>query len=168
MSEPKEKKSTGRGTTQVLADIDQIRRIAAEMLSGAAKYSEVSKGIFYIAEENGRKKTLKFLTGYACTGPADGELEIEFGEGFSGQVAADRRVIRISDIPDNYMTIESGLGKGKPVSIIVFPVALNGKTIGVAELASFRRFTKDDEAFFLDLAAKAAKDMSQGNGKTKL
>jgi putative methionine-R-sulfoxide reductase with GAF domain len=91
---------------------------------------------------------LRFLSGYACPESPENQDILEIGEGFPGQVAKDGRLINITSIPEGYMTIESGLGKSSPVSLVIFPIKSNGNVIAVIELASFHRFNREDEEFF--------------------
>ena len=122
-----------------------------KLLSYIAREKEISQGVFFIAEKNDDKQVLRYLSGYAHQLPEPANEIIEFGEGFPGQVAKDGKLVIINDIPDGYMSIESGLGKGSPVSLILFPVNHNGAVLAVIELASFHKFTPEDEQFFEQL-----------------
>lgn len=94
------------------------------------------------------KSFLKFLSGFATPDPDNNTDLLEFGEGFPGQVAKDGTLMNISDIPEGYLTIESGLGKSSPVSLLIFPVKDKEKVIAVIELASFHKFSTADENYF--------------------
>jgi hypothetical protein len=48
----------------------------------------------------------------------------------------------IHDIPDEYMLIESGLGKSKPVHLIIVPVLNENESIAILEVATFKSNTE--------------------------
>lgn len=122
------------------------------LLSQLAREKEISQGAFFISDIKEGKPVIKFLTGYASPDPETMHDILELGEGFPGQVAKDGNMINISDIPEGYFSIESGLGKASPVSLIIFPVKHEDKVLAVIELASFHKFTTDDEQFFENLS----------------
>ena len=62
------------------------------------------------------------------------------GDGLVGQCAYEKDRILISDVPDDYIRIGSGLGEATPMSIVVLPVIFEGEVKAVIELASFHRF----------------------------
>ena len=134
-------------------------KFSQKVLSDIARDKEISQGVFFIAEKNDGKPFLRYLSGYAHQLPESGNEIIEFGEGFPGQVAKDSKLVIINDIPDGYMSIESGLGKGSPVSLILFPVNHNGAVLAVIELASFHKFMPEDEQFFEQLAPSIAEQI---------
>jgi hypothetical protein len=71
------------------------------------------------------------------------------GEGLVGQCALERERILVTDVPDNYIRIGSGLGEATPFNIVVLPVLFEGEVKAVIELASFNRFN-DIHLTFLD------------------
>jgi hypothetical protein len=119
-----------------------------KLLSILAKAKEISQGAFFISDTKDGKPVIKFLTGFATPDPENTADIYEMGEGFPGQVAKDGNLINLSDIPQGYLSIESGLGKSAPVSLLIFPVKHMDKVLAVIELASFHKFTADDELFF--------------------
>lgn len=129
---------------------------AMSLLSMLAKEMEISQGIFFITEKTGEKKSLKFLAGYAWENEDNQTPEIEFGEGFPGQVAVEGVPMIISDVPHGYLSIVSGLGKATPASIIIIPVISGKETIAVLELASFKRFTTEDESVLMEVSSYIA------------
>jgi len=62
------------------------------------------------------------------------------GEGLVGICLQEGDTIFISDVPDGYMAIASGLGDSNPRSILIVPLKLNDEIFGVIELASFNIF----------------------------
>lgn len=138
------------------ASSHELSVYSRRMLSLLAKEQEISQGIFYIIDESENKKILRILSAYAYDSTDTGNRIFELGEGFPGQVAIDGTLINISEVPDGYVSIVSGLGSAKPASLIVFPVVYEDEVIAVVELASFHRFSEEDEDFFTKFANNVA------------
>src|SRR5438445_1085796 len=71
------------------------------------------------------------------------------GEGLVGQAALEKERILITNAPDEYLRIASGLGMATPRNILVLPVVFESQLKGVLELASFEGFS-DIHQQFLD------------------
>src|SRR5262249_16219874 len=65
----------------------------------------------------------------------------ELGEGLVGQCALERKSILVTEVPDGYIEVSSGLGHAPPRNIGVFPVVFEGQLKAVIELASFQAFS---------------------------
>jgi putative methionine-R-sulfoxide reductase with GAF domain len=135
---------------------DTPLEFSTRLLSFLAKEKELSQGIFFSVIKKADKDMLKYLAGYAFDKEDTTDIEIEFGEGFTGQVAVDGKLMNISDVPDDYLSVVSGLGKAKPASVVIVPLIYNRNVVAVIELASFHRFTSDDEVYFKEVASYAA------------
>jgi len=135
---------------------DSPAEFSANLLSFLAKEKDLSQGIFFNTVTREGKNFLKYLAGYAFDKEDTSDIEIEFGEGFTGQAAADMKPMIISDVPEGYLSIVSGLGKAKPASVIIVPLIYNKNVVAVIELASFHSFTAEDESYFKEIASYAA------------
>ena len=51
------------------------------------------------------------------------------------------------EIPDDYVSIKSGVGESSPGSILVVPLKVNENIYGVLEIASFKEFSKEQIDF---------------------
>src|SRR5262249_36642738 len=68
--------------------------------------------------------------------------KVRLGEGLVGQCAVEKQKILVANLPEDYVTIGSGLGRGSPANIAVLPVLFEGQVKAVLELASFNRFSE--------------------------
>jgi putative methionine-R-sulfoxide reductase with GAF domain len=143
-----------------------MQKFTTDLLIRIAREKELLQGLFLLYDG---KSVLSYLSGYACNNENIEELSFEAGEGLAGQVALDRKLINLKNVPEGYITVKTGLGQASPSSLIVFPVINDNQLIGVMELASFREFTSEDEAFFNELSLKTGNRMSnlsiRGNRK---
>ena len=103
---------------------------------------EAQTGTFFTKETKSDGTERFTLTGYYGYTPHETEVMYAPGEGLVGQAAASRRMIRISDIPEGYLTIRSGLGEATPADLVIMPIQFDGQQLGVIEFASFRKFSQ--------------------------
>ncbi len=90
-------------------------------------------GAFYLAE--GTTTTLRMVGGYALLPDRDAGRSFARGEGLVGQCAADRRPLVLTDLPEDYVRIGSGLGEGRARCLALLPVMRKDRVLAVVELA---------------------------------
>jgi len=87
--------------------------------------------------------TLNYISGYAYESHDNGKNQFLFGESLVGQCALDRQEMVIDDVPEDYISISSAVGKAVPKRLIIFPLIHNDEIKGVIELATFAEFDQD-------------------------
>ena len=92
------------------------------------------------------------------------DLKIKKGQGLVGQVWQEGKSIYLTEVPENYVTITSGLGESTPRSILVVPLYFNDEVQGVIELASFNVF----EEYELGFVDKVTESISAALSSVKI
>ena len=87
-------------------------------------------------------------------------IRVNEGEGLVGQAWQEGDVIYITDVPQDYVTITSGLGDASPNCVLIVPLTVNDITYGVIELASFNLFESYQIEFLKKLAESKASTLS--------
>jgi len=64
----------------------------------------------------------------------------DYAETLLGQVYLEKEKINLTEIPEDYLIITSGLGDASPKHLLLIPLKINEKVEGVLELASFNSF----------------------------
>ena len=105
------------------------------LLSNFASTFNLVQGIIYLYDAQSKKYT--FTAGYALTNE-ESIKGFELGENLNGEVAKNQETMIITDIPENYFNVISGLGDSKPTCLVIYPVVSGKKTIAVLELALFK------------------------------
>lgn len=85
---------------------------------------------------------------------AKGKIKLE--EGLVGRCASEKLTIYLTEIPDNYPRIKSGLGNATPNVIVLVPMKTNEEVLGVVELISFKEY----EDFEIEFLEKVGDDMA--------
>ena len=79
-------------------------------------------GVFYLNEStNGTTPTCGCSPATPTPSARTSPTSFHAGEGLVGQSALERKPILISNVPDDYVQISSGLGQAKPLNIVVLP-----------------------------------------------
>lgn len=121
-------------------------------LNEIVKQTESVQAGLFLTVESENKKMLRFNNGYAFYVSETDPVEIYFGEGLSGQVAIDKKLLNLSEIKVDRMPVYSGMGSSVPQNLIICPLINDNETIGVIELASFKKYDLPDE-YFVEKAA---------------
>ncbi len=134
-------------------DLESVSRL---IMSELTPLVGAQHGAFYMAEENGQRDNriseLKLVATYAYKERKHVANRFMLGEGLVGQAALEKKPILLTNVPDDYIQITSGLGESPPRNIIVLPVVFEGEIKGVVELASFSRFSQINQLFLDQLA----------------
>ncbi|HYE31321.1 MAG TPA: HAMP domain-containing protein, partial [Methylomirabilota bacterium] len=118
------------------------------ILSELAPVVSAHQGVFYLIDSSTKDEPfLKLLASYAYRERKNVDNRFRLGEGLVGQCALEKERILLTNVPDNYIQITSGLGEAKPQNIIVLPILFEGQVKAVMELASFERFSSTHLTF---------------------
>ena len=127
-----------------------LPELSKNVISFLAKYMDARIGAIYLTEDG---ETLKLTGSFAYRKRKNISNTFKLGEGVVGQSALERESIIISQTPEDYIKISSGLGEAYPKNIIVFPLVYDNDLIGAIELGSFNEFM-DKDIKFLEQASK--------------
>ncbi len=88
-----------------------------------------------------RGKTLRLIASYAYKERKNVANTFRLGEGLVGQSALEKEAILLTNVPPDYIQINSGLGEAEPLNVLVLPILFEDDTRAVVELASFQPFS---------------------------
>ena len=104
-------------------------------------------GAFYIMDDDDHKPVLKLISSYAYKERKNVANRFSLGEGLVGQAALEKKPILLTNVPEDYIRISSGLGEAPPRNVLVLPVLFEGDVKAVIELASFLPFSQIHQLF---------------------
>ncbi len=121
------------------------------------KYLEINQGGFFsLKEDKTGKKSLHLEAAYAYERRRFDEKIMDLDDGLLAQAIIEKTSIYLTEIPDNYIHITSGLGEANPRVLFIVPLINENKVFGALELASFRKL----EDFEIDFIKKVAETTS--------
>lgn len=118
-----------------------------------AKYMNAHIGALYIKTN---EDTFKLFGSYAYNKRKNLSNEVKISDGIIGQAAFEKQTIVISNVPDDYIKISSGLGEGIPQNILVTPCLYNNQVECIIELGAFHEFTDLQIKFFEEVNSSIA------------
>jgi PAS domain S-box-containing protein len=129
---------------------DNIQELSYNIISNLVNYVDAKQGGFFIINDNDpRDKHFELTACYAYNRKKFLEKRIEWEEGLIGACALEKSTTLLTNIPDQHVTITSGLGETVPTCLILVPLKVNDEVHGVIELASLKIFN-DYEIDFLE------------------
>lgn len=142
-------------------NVGDLQELCDLTLSKLVKYVKANQGgLFILNDEDKEDLFFELISSYAYNRKKFVEKRIDFSEGLVGSCAIEKETIYITDIPDEYVEIESGLGTANPNNILIVPIKLDNKILGVVELATFNDFQKYEINFVEKFAENFASTLN--------
>jgi len=144
---------------------DNIEEFSINIISNLVKYTNSNQGgIFIYNDDDENNITLDLVAMYAYNREKYAEASIKLGEGLIGTCAIEKQTINITDIPNDYISITSGLGEATPRNILLVPLKIEEKVFGVIEIASFNKY----EAYMIEFIEKLGESIAQSINSTRI
>jgi HAMP domain-containing protein len=132
-----------------------------DLIASLVKYVKANQGAIFILNDNHQDRLfLEMKACYAYERKKFLNKQIDVGEGLLGQAYLEKDVIYLTDIPEEYINITSGLGQGNPKSILIAPLKFDDKVLGIIEIASFNEFEEHVIQFVEKLGESIASSLS--------
>ena len=140
------------GMLQGERDLETVSRL---IMSELTPLVGAQHGAFFLMDSPGGEGDdfeLRLIASYGYKQRKNVPTKFKIGEALVGQAALELKPILVTQAPDDYVRITSGLGEGAPVNVIVLPVLFEEQVMAVVELASFQRFAPVQQAFLEQLS----------------
>ena len=111
---------------RVLATVTQL------IMSELTPTVTAQHGAFFLAESDaeGQPRELRLIASYGYTRRNEVPDRFALGESLVGQAALERKTIEITEPPDDYIRVSSGLGRSIPASIVIMPILFEDQVLG--------------------------------------
>lgn len=118
---------------EALRGEQELDELCLHVITEVCKYVKSPVGAMYLFNPATQKLSLE--GGYAFEKKKGKSYEFPMGEGLVGQVAQEKKLIQLNDLPEDYIKVNSGLGSMVPGHLIVLPVIFEEEISAVLELA---------------------------------
>lgn len=136
---------------------NNIEELGSEIIKNLVKYVEANQGgIFLLKESKEEENYLSLIAAYAYNRPKLMQKKIKIGEGLIGTCVEEKETTYLTDIPENYIEITSGLGGATPTALLMIPLIIENKILGAIEIAGFKKFEKHEILFAEEIAKSIA------------
>lgn len=136
---------------------DKLDALAAEIIKNLVLYINANQGgVFIYNDDEPENIHFELLSAYAYNHHKYIKKQILPGEGLIGTCALEKQTIYLTEIPENYIQITSGLGEARPRCLLIVPLLIEEKVLGILELASFTEI----EQYQIDFVEKLAQSIA--------
>ncbi|HCW06477.1 MAG TPA: pas/pac sensor protein [Cytophagales bacterium] len=144
---------------EILRAHDTLDELGNDVVKFIAGKIGAIQGVFYDVNSNEREEMLiEIKASFAYGRKKYLKKTFRFAEGLVGQAAAEKDVIIRTEIPDDYLSITSGiLGEQKPNCILIAPLITNEEVYGLLEFASMKNFDSLQVKFVQELSVILAR-----------
>jgi PAS domain S-box-containing protein len=141
--------------SEILRMHDSLDALGDDVIKFILEKIGAIQGAFYIVNDENTHlpPVIEMRASYAYTRKKYLKAKFKFAEGLVGQAAAEKDIVLRTEIPNEYVTITSGiLGDQRPKCILIVPLITNEEVYGVLEFAGFRKFDPSEVKFVQELS----------------
>ncbi|MEE4197758.1 MAG: GAF domain-containing protein [Bacteroidales bacterium] len=136
---------------------DNLKTLGHDIIKNLVHYLDACQGgLFLLNDEDKHEMFLDMISAFAYDREKYFEKRIEYGDGIIGSCAIEKETIYMTDLPQDYIEITSGLGGSNPDSLLVVPLKIEDQVYGVIEIASFNKF----ESYQIEFVEKVAQNIA--------
>lgn len=134
-----------------------IEELSDLIIKNLVKYLNANQGgVFSYIDDIPEDAHLALVSAFAYDRKKYIERRINIGEGLVGTCAQEKLTIYMTDIPEEYLSITSGLGEASPRSLLIVPLKTEENIYGIIEIASFNILESHEIEFVEKLAESIA------------
>jgi signal transduction histidine kinase/CheY-like chemotaxis protein/HAMP domain-containing protein len=137
-----------RFTTMLQGQRD-LAAVSSMILSELAPLVNAQHAVFYSMNQasEGVEPLLELQASYGFEERRHLSTSFRVGEGLVGQCAKEKQRILLTEVPGDYVQINSALGASAHMNIIVLPILFEGSVRAVIEIAASSPFSESHQAF---------------------
>lgn len=140
---------------------DNIAELSYNIIKNLVGYTASIQGGIFILNDNDKDKPIIEMTAcYAYDKRKFLQKNVLIGEGMIGRCFQEGKPIFMVDIPKDYISITSGLGKENPRCLLLVPLTINDEILGVIEMATFKVYEKHQIEFIEKISSSIASTIS--------
>ncbi len=157
-------KNSQSDINDVMRGEQEVHDLGQKIISQLCKLINAKVGAIYIKDGD----FYKLVGSFAYKRRKNIENGYKAGQGLVGQAVLEKESIIITNVPNDYTAIASGLGESAPKNILVTPCIFNDDVIAVIEVGSFDEFSEEQLQFINLISENIAIGLNASKGRTEL
>ncbi|MBR6176676.1 MAG: GAF domain-containing protein [Bacteroidales bacterium] len=138
-----------------------INDLANNVLKNLIHFLDANQGGLFLYNDNNKNDVyLELVSSYAYNQERKKKKKIYLGEGLIGTCAIEKSYVYLTDLPNDYLSITSGLGGANPNCLLIMPLKVEEQIFGVMEIASFKKMEKHEIDFVEKVSESIASTLS--------
>lgn len=138
------------------------QELYSKLINGLVEYVDAKLGAIYEVVNDGDQNFIEMRACYAY----DREKFLEGdkilpGEGLIGQCYLEAKKIYLTNVPQNFPKIKSGLGDITPNCVIIVPLMNEDEVTGILEFAGFKEYEEHEITFLEKLGENIASTINR-------
>ncbi|CAM5224085.1 histidine kinase OS=Ureibacillus acetophenoni OX=614649 GN=SAMN05877842_103152 PE=4 SV=1 [Ureibacillus acetophenoni] len=129
----------------------ELESLGSTLLSKVVPLVDSSHAVFYVRDISNNEPAFKLVSTYAHKERKHILPKVKPGEGLIGQAIYEKTSIILTDVPNDYIKISSGLGEAVPANVYVLPIIFENEVKAVLEFATLKPFTEAQKNFLEEL-----------------
>ncbi|MFW6095809.1 MAG: GAF domain-containing protein [Bacteroidota bacterium] len=155
---------------EILRQDDNLEDLAYKIINFLVDYLGANQGgIFIKSEDDDNEVIFDLKAAHAFDRRKYINRTFKLGESLVGTCAIEKEKIYMTEIPNDYIRITSGLGDANPSSLLLIPMKIEENVLGVIEIASFKELENYQIEFVEEASLSIASTLqaSETNKRTK-
>ncbi len=144
---------------EILRAHDTLDNLGDDIIKFIAEKIGAIQSVFYdVSNDESNQMLIEIRASFAYSRKKYLKKSFRLAEGLVGQAAAEKDFILRTEIPDDYLSITSGiLGEQKPNCILIVPLITNEEVYGLIEFAGMKKFDASQVKFVQELSVILAR-----------
>ncbi len=135
------------------------------IIKNLVHHMKANQGAFFVINNDNKNNIfIELVSAFAYKRRKQLDKNLKLNEGLVGICVAEGKTTYLTELPDDYINITSGLGDASPNSLLIVPLKLNDEIYGVVEIASFDKFEK----FEIDFVEKIGENIASKIANVKI
>jgi PAS domain S-box-containing protein len=135
---------------------ENLEELAFKVIKNLVKYIDANQGAIYLNNTEDGTPVIDMVAAFAYDRRKYLNRRIHYGEGLIGTCALEKETIYLTEIPEDFLEITSGLGQAQPRCLLIVPLKLENELFGIIEIASFRELQSHETGFVEQLGESIA------------
>jgi PAS domain S-box-containing protein len=142
-------------------DNDDLQKLSDNIIKNLVKYLGANQGgLFILNDDDEENPVYELQSAFAFDRKKYKQKTFKPGESLVGTCAIEKEKIYLTELPQDYIEITSGLGDANPDSLLIVPLKHEEEVLGVIEMASFKELAQHEINFVEKVAENIASTLA--------